>query len=132
MHLVSDFCNRVSRSNAMHLKKVSVKTSKVVLGCLFVILKIGFILGYKIFDEKYTQVYLKYVLGKAVIRGLFSLSKPSLKFYITCKQLQNFVFNNLISLNGFALVSTSYGKKISLDIETVLMGLGGFMVLVIY
>lgn len=132
MHLISDFCNRIARSSAMHLKKINVKRSKMVLSCVFVFQKIGFVIGFKIFDEKHVEVYLKYVLDKSVIRGLFSLSKPSLRFYITCKDLQNFIFNNLIALNGFALLSTSFGRKISLDIECVLMGLGGYMVLVIY
>lgn len=72
---------------------------------------------------KYIKVYLKYYQNNSTLRGVATLSKPSLKFFIKFKNLQRFAFNNKFSINGFIVCSTSRG--LLTDIECVLMKTGG-------
>lgn len=124
MHLVSDFCNRVSQAAKIKIKNVIVRSSKIVSLSLYIVYKLGYINFFKILNFKYTTVNIKYFMGSSVIRALFSLSKPSLKNYLTYKKIQGYVCNNKVGLNGFMIFSTN-GGTLCLDIECLLNKSGG-------
>ena len=66
----------------------------------------GFIMGYKVFDNKLT-IYLKYTKnGQSVINSLKPLSKPGKRIYYTSKQI--FKIN---SSQSFIIFSTNKGLK---------------------
>jgi len=131
MHLVSDFCNRVNQSSGFKLKKTVVKNSKLVSNSSFLMYKLGYILFFIIKNFKFIIIYLKYLMFGPAIRGLFSLSKPSLKYYLKYKNIVKFSFNNFFGLIGFMALSTNK-KKILLDFECVSNSIGGKPLWVIY
>lgn len=124
MHLISDFCNRLNQASASKLSKTIVKNCIATASSSNILYKLGYIRYYVIKSFKYIVVHLKYTFEGAAIRGLFSLSKPSLKFYITCKSISKFCFNNFFGLIGFMAISTNKGK-IMLDFDCLLNGTGG-------
>ena len=131
MHLLSDFCNRLSQASASKLKRVIVKNSKLVINILFILYKLGFILYFTEKNYKFVLVGLKHTMSGPAVRGLVSLSKPSLKIYLKCKNVQNFSFNNIFGLNGFMLLSTSRGTLL-LDVECILNKSGGKPLIAVY
>ena len=124
LHLLSDCFSRLTTSAKLSKKNVVVLNSNVVKKSLFILYKLGFIRYFKILSFKYIKIYLKYYQGNnSVLRGVSSLSKPSLQFFIKFKNLQRYAFNNKFSINGFIICSTSRG--LLTDIECVLTKTGG-------
>lgn len=124
LHLLSDCFSRLTLSAKLSKKNVVVLNSSVVKKSLFVLYKLGYIRYFKILSYKYIKVYLKYYqTSSSVLRGVATLSKPSLKFFVKFKSLQRFAFNNKFSINGFIVCSTSRG--LLTDIECVLTKTGG-------
>jgi len=66
----------------------------------------GYILGYKISKSypNHIKIFFKYKNGKPVINSIKMLSKPSLKFYYSLKQLWK-----LDSSKGVLIISTTKG-----------------------
>ena len=131
MHLISDFCNRLNQSSKIRAKRSIIKNCKLVCESCFLLFKLGYILYFIIRDFKFLLIYLKYSLNGSVIRGLFSLSKPSLKFFLKHKKIIKFSFNNFFGLIGFMALSTNKGK-IMLDFECISNSLGGKPLWVVY
>ena len=131
MHLVSDFCNRISQAAKIKLKAVIVRVSKIVVVSLYIVYKLGYINFFKILNFKHALITLKYFLGAAVIRAIFSLSTPSLKNYLSYKKIQGYVSNNKVGLNGFLIFSTNDGN-LYLDIECILRKCGGKALWAVY
>lgn len=131
MHLVSDFCNRVSQAAKIKLKTVIVRSSRIVVSSLFIVYRLGYINFFKILNFKYVTVSIKYFLGASVLRAIFSLSKPSLKNYLKYKKIQGYVLNNKVGLNGFLIFSTNSGS-LDLDIECLLHKSGGKALWAVY
>ncbi len=121
---MSDFCNRINQASAIKLKSVIVKNSKLVIASCFLLYKLGYILYFTIKNFKYIIVFLKYSVFGPTIRGLFSLSKPSLKFYLKHSRILRFSFNNYFGAIGFMVLSTNK-KKIMLDFDCVSNMIGG-------
>ena len=124
MHLISDFCNRLTQSSKIKKKTSIIQNSKLVCESCFILFKLGFIMYFIIRDFKFLLIYLKYCFNGSVIRGLFSLSKPSLKYSIKYKNIIKFSFNNFFGLIGFMALSTNKGK-IMLDFDCVSNSTGG-------
>ena len=131
MHLISDFCNRVNQAAVSKLKSVLIKNSKMVVHSCFILYKLGYILYFVIKNFKYIVVYLKYSSFGPVIRGLFSLSKPSLNYFLKYKSTSKFSFNNCFGSIGFMALSTNKGK-ILLDFDCVSNHVGGKPIWVVY
>ena len=123
LHLLSDCFSRLSNSAKLAKKAVVVLNSSIVKKSLFILYKLGFIRFFRVLSYKYLKVYLKYYQTVSVLRGVSTLSKPSLKFFIKFKNLQRFAFNNKFSINGFIVCSTPRG--LLTDVECVLMRTGG-------
>ena len=124
MYLIADFCNRVNQSSGLKFKQVVVKNCNLVSNTSFVIYKLGYISFYAIKDFKFIIVYLKYNVHGSVIRGFFSLSKPSLNYFIKYKKILKFSYNNFFGLIGFMGISTNK-KNIMLDFECIMNSTGG-------
>jgi len=124
MHLISDFCNRLNQSSKIKKKTSVIQNSKIVCESCFILFKLGYILYFIIRDFKFLVIYLKYNLNGSVIRGLFSLSKPSLKYSLKYINIMKFSFNNFFGLIGFMALATNKGK-IMLDFECVSNSTGG-------
>lgn len=131
MHSISDFCNRISQACNTRLKKVLVKNSKLVVSSNFFLYKLGYILFFVIKNFKYILVYLKYSVLGSVIRGLISLSKPSLKYYVKSKYINKYAFNNFFGVIGFMILTTNKGK-IMLDFDCVSNNVGGKPLWIVY
>lgn len=97
------------------------------LDCLELLYKLGYIHGYTLLQNGRVKIFLKYFDNRSVIRNIFLLSKTSRKEYISFRALKGSLVNNYISVNGFMLVSTSYG--VITDVEAVLLKSGGRPVL---
>lgn len=123
LHLLSDCFSRLSTSAKLSKKTVVVLNSSIVKKSLFIVYKLGFIRYFKVLSYKYIKIYLRYYQTGSVLRGISTLSKPSLKFFIKVKNLQKFAFNNKFSINGFIVCSTSRG--LLTDIECILTKTGG-------
>ena len=84
----------------------------------------GFIMGYKVFDNKLT-IYLKYTKnGQSVINSLKPLSKPGKRIYYTSKQI--FKIN---SSQSFIIFSTNKGLKTILDCKKLKIGGEPFIII---
>lgn len=123
LHLLSDCFSRLSTSAKLAKKAAVVLNSSIVKKSLFILYKLGFIRFFRVLSYKYLKIYLKYYQTVSILRGVSTLSKPSLNFFIKFKNLQRFAFNNKFSINGFIICSTSRG--LLTDIECVLAKTGG-------
>ena len=131
MHLVSDFCNRLNVNSRSRLKHAIVRNSKLVVRCLLIIYKLGFIFSFKILNFKHLKVVFKFTeYSESALRGINSISKPSLKIYFKKKNLQRNALINKGKSNGFIIMSTSNG--IMTDIECIFNSTGGIPLLSIY
>ncbi len=130
MLIISNFCNQINQACNFKIKKVCVSNSKFIIYACFILYKLGFIINYRI-ACKFVIINLKYNLNGSTIRGLFSLSKPSLNFFIKSKNLRRYAFNNLFGLNGFLIISTNK-KKLMLDVECILSNTGGVPFFAVY
>jgi len=131
MHLISDFCNRLNQSSKVRLKRTTVKNCKLVCQSCFILFKLGYILYFIIKSFKFLIIYLKYSINGSVIRGMFSLSKPSLKYFLKYKIIIKFNFSNFFGLIGFMALSTNKGK-VMLDFDCVSNSTGGKPLWMIY
>ena len=93
--------------NGQLSKKAYIYQKKTVLceSILNIIWDEGFILGYKIEQEK-IKIFLKYKNSKPSINSIKVISKPSLKVYYSTKQLWK-----INSSKGLIILSTNKGFK---------------------
>lgn len=131
MHLLSDFCNRLNVNSRSRLKCVVVKNSKIILKCLTIIYRLGFISFFKILNFKHLKVNFKFTeYNESALRGINSISKPSLKIYLKKKNLQRNALINKGKSNGFIIMSTN--KGIITDVECIFNSIGGKPLFSIY
>ena len=131
MHLISDFCNRLNVNSRARLRHSVVRNSKLVIRCLLIIYKLGFIISFKIINFKHLKVVFKFTeFGDSALRGINSISKPSLKIYLKKKNLQRNPLINKGKSSGFVIMSTN--KGIMTDIECIFNSTGGKPLLSIY
>ena len=91
---------------------------------------LGFVNIYTIISVKYVEVKLKYNDGESVIRGIFLISKMTLKVFIKAEDILKIIRDNFFCLSGFLMFFTSKGQM--LDIECYLHGIGGKAALGLY
>lgn len=103
----------ISSINNGILKKkefVDVKFSKLIINCLIILLKEGFILGFNLKTPRIIRIFLKYYKGICAIKHLKLLSTPGFRKYINLKTI--YKFKNL----DFFLISTPKGIISSFDL----------------
>jgi len=87
-NLLSDSVARIRNGYTSKLKKVYLLRSKFIIKVLDLLLKEGFIFSYSILNDKNLVVYLKYFSnGSSIINDIKLISKPSIKHYVTVKDL---------------------------------------------
>lgn len=124
---IADLLTRVRNANMRKHKTVSMPHSKVKEQIVAILLREGFVLDYKVQEEKGTVkknlvITLKYKGTQRVITGLKRVSKPGLRQYQEASKLPQ-VLNGL----GIAIISTS--KGIMTDSEARAAGIGGEVML---
>jgi len=103
----------ISSINNGILKKkefVDVKFSKLIINCLIILLKEGFILGFNLQTANIIRIFLKYYKGICAIKQLKLMSTPGFRKYINLKTI--YKFKNL----DFFLISTPKGIISSFDL----------------
>ena len=103
---LSDMITRIRNANLREKVSVAMPSSKVKVSVAKVLKDEGYILNYKVTDDKkpVLEIDLKYYDGKPVIEEITRSSKPSLRVYSSSKDLPK-VKSGL----GVAIVSTSKG-----------------------
>jgi len=101
-----------SFNNGISIKKefVDVNYSVLILNCLNVLVKNGYILSFKLLNKRIIRIYLKYYKGVSVVKYLKILSTPGFRKYVKIK--------NLLKLKNldFLVISTNKGILSSNDI----------------
>lgn len=104
---IADMLTRIRNANSVKHEKVDMPFSKEKEAIASVLKEEGFILNYKIIQDgnkKNIRVYLKYVEGTQVIKGIKRISKPGRRVYSGAVEMPR-----VLSGLGIAIVSTPKG-----------------------
>ncbi|WP_185876635.1 30S ribosomal protein S8 [Blattabacterium cuenoti] len=106
MDTIADFLTRIRNASLAKHKILEVSFSKIKEEISKVLFQNGYILGYKIIEnKKFIKIALKYCEKEtSVIQKIIRVSKPGLRKYCKYKNIPR-VLNGL----GIAIISTSYG-----------------------
>ncbi|HEY8436959.1 MAG TPA: 30S ribosomal protein S8 [Haloplasmataceae bacterium] len=118
---IADMLTRIRNANQMRHEVVDIPASRIKLQILELLKREGYINDVEYIEDNkqgILRVYLKYVKGERVIKGLKRISKPGLRVYAKKEELPR-VFNGL----GIAVISTSEG--ILTDREARQRNIGG-------
>lgn len=118
---IADMLTRIRNANQMRHDVVEIPASRIKLQILELLKREGYINDVEYIEDSkqgILRVYLKYVKGERVIKGLKRISKPGLRVYAKRDELPR-VFNGL----GIAVISTSEG--ILTDREARQRNIGG-------
>lgn len=120
MHLISNMVSTIKVGyNTKHLQ-VFVQNSKLCIGILDILYKLGYIRGFVIKDKKNILVLLKYTDNKSAIRNISVVSTPGRRMFIGLKKLK---FRLKKKDSGFFIVSTN--KGLLTDNESLMFNTGG-------
>jgi small subunit ribosomal protein S8 len=120
MHLISNMVSTIKVGyNTKHLQ-VFVQNSKLCIGILDILYKLGYIRGFVIKDKKNILVLLKYTDNKSAIRNISVVSTPGRRMFIGLKKLK---FRLKKKDSGFFIVSTN--KGLLTDDESLMFNTGG-------
>tara|TARA_X000000368_G_C22864042_1_gene637873 strand:+ start:155 stop:550 length:396 start_codon:yes stop_codon:yes gene_type:complete len=117
---ISDMITRIRNAQMRTLSKVVIPSSKFRARILEVLKKEGYILDFKILDEKNKgslTVDLKYNNGEPVIREIKRVSKPGRRIYARAESIPK-IKNGL----GLAIMSTSKGVVTDNDARNQKLG----------
>ena len=119
---IGDMLSRIRNGQMRSLSKIDIPYSNFRFKILEVLKKEGYIINYKLTDNKVTNktivVDLKYYEGKPVIKEIKRVSKPGRRVYSKATSIPK-VLNGL----GVAILSTS--KGVMSDSEAIKNNLGG-------
>ncbi|MGX7591209.1 30S ribosomal protein S8 [Candidatus Karelsulcia muelleri] len=103
---IADCLTRIRNGCLAKKDIIYIQYSKLKQKIIKILLEQGFIVNYKLKQNKIIKVYLKYIYPKknSVIKYIKRISKPSLRKYSRSKNLPR-VLNGL----GIAIISTSKG-----------------------
>lgn len=119
MSVLAKFLSHLKNGCLVSKVQIFVKRSNFIISILDVLLKEGYINGYKVLDNN-ILVNLKYIKGKSVINKIKICSKSTKRVYYSFKQLKMYSKMNIIFF-----VSTSKGIKLTKDYFYLKQGLGG-------
>lgn len=109
-------------SNKKVVRELKQKNCESILNILW---DEGFILGYKTckYNNKYIIIFLKYNNKYPSIKSIKSISKPSLKFFYSSKQLWKLNLNQSIIIlsTNKGIFSSEECKKLNLGGEPILI-----------
>ncbi|TDT70665.1 SSU ribosomal protein S8P [Hypnocyclicus thermotrophus] len=104
---IADMLTRIRNANAASHERVDIPHSKEKEAIASLLKEEGYILNYKVIQDgnrKNIRVYLKYVDGQKVIKGLKRISKPGRRVYSGASEMPR-----VLSGLGVAVVSTPKG-----------------------
>ncbi len=116
---IADMLTRIRNAKQNKSKEVKVPTSKIKTEIARILKEEGFIEDYKIGNDNYMTLTLKYTDKKeSVITGLKRISKPGLRVYAEARDIPKV-------LNGFGIAIISTSKGIMTDKEARKQNVGG-------
>ena len=104
---IADMITRIKNGAGALLESVDIPASKVKLAVADILLREGYIKGYKFIEDSkqgILRVNLKYHNSKHVVSGMDRISKPGRRVYIGADEIPN-VMDGL----GISILSTSKG-----------------------
>jgi small subunit ribosomal protein S8 len=105
--------------NTKHLQ-VFVQNSKLCIGVLDILYKLGYIRGFAVKDKRSILVLLKYMDNKSAIRNISVVSTPGRRTFVGLKKLK---YKLKKKDSGLFIVSTS--KGLLTDDESLMFNTGG-------
>jgi small subunit ribosomal protein S8 len=120
---LSNLFSKIKNGYLAKKSKIVQQNSKQSINILNILVKEGFIKGYKINSKNQLDIYLKYKKNKAVINEIKRLSKPGKRLYITNKDLYK-------KKTGFYIISSSNG--ILTDLQAKKLNVGGELICKIF
>lgn len=120
---LSNLFSKIKNGYLAKKSKITQQKSTQTMNILNILVKEGFIKGYKINSKNQLDIYLKYRKNKPVITELIRLSKPGKRVYIKNKDLYR-------KKNGFYIISTSIG--IITDLQAKKLNVGGELICQIF
>jgi len=123
---ISDLSTRLRNGYTAKLSSVIVKNSRISREILFILQKLGFILNFQVKDVRHICVNLSYYRNEPAMRFVRRVSKLSNRVYLPLKSLS---YNSSYShrTNKFLILSTN--KGVLTDLEALLLGVGGEVLL---
>ncbi len=129
MDPIANFLTRIRNSYLSKHKILTIESSKIRENISKVLLKNGYILGYKVYNQdnnkKILKIALKYYDSKSVIHKIIRMSKPGLRKYCKYRNIPR-VLNGL----GIAIISTS--KGVITDKQAKIKKIGGEVLCYVY
>jgi small subunit ribosomal protein S8 len=104
---IADMITRIKNGAGAMLESVDIPASKVKLAVADILLREGYIKGYKFIEDSkqgILRVNLKYHNSKHVVTGMDRISKPGRRVYISANEIPK-VMDGL----GISVLSTSRG-----------------------
>lgn len=84
---VSNFVACINQSSKAKKKTVVVRYSNIIANICSLLYKKGYILGYRIIEDNYVIIQLKYYKNESVIHGIERISKPGRKVFMSHNQV---------------------------------------------
>ena len=120
-HIISDFVTRINNALRKNKRSVLVTKANIITKIVTVMEKEGFIIGYKIKDQRSLEVFLKYFHDKPVINNFSSISRPSRRVYLNKENIIHWKNPN----NSFDLLILSTNKGVLTHQDALLKQTGG-------
>jgi ribosomal protein S8 len=120
--ILSDMISRIKTAYISDLKSIKILNSQFILNIIKLFYNLGYINGFKVINNTYIEIYLKYnSLNKPFIdlKNFYRISKSSTRIFLSINDLKyNFKFKNLN-----IILSTS--KGIITKQEAIFYNIGG-------
>ena len=120
-HIISDFVTRINNALSRNKQSVLVPKTNTISRVLTVMEQEGFIIGYKMENINYIEVFLKYFQDKPVINNFNSVSTPSRRVYLNKENIIHWKNQN----NCFDLLILSTNKGVLTHQDALLKKAGG-------
>jgi small subunit ribosomal protein S8 len=120
MNLLSNMVSAIKAGSRSRQLSVITQNSKLCVGVLSVLYRLGYIRGFSIKNKRSIVVMLKYVGSKSVLRSINVVSTPGRRVYIKNKALTRVLQRKD---SGFLVLSTSLG--LLTDEESAMRNVGG-------
>lgn len=130
LNLTSDLCARIKNAQNINNDTVKVKRNNQTKKIVIIRLKKGFIQSYKLdYLNQTLKIKLKYNLNsKPFIKQIIQISKPSLRQFLSIKELKSLKHKHNYRLT-LLILSTNLGRIT--DDEAIKKNLGGEILIIV-
>ncbi len=118
---IADFLTRIRNAGRANHKHVDIPASNMKAGLTEILYKQNFINGYSVLKDPpqgTIRIYLRYLEGESVIKGLERISTPGLRLYKGADDLPR-------TLNGLGITIVSTPKGLLTDAQARQENVGG-------